>query len=230
MNDNIRMIVFDWDGTLVDSMGTKAQSFAESIIRSHPSLQKYRNDIQKTYFATRGTSRLDQLALVLNTYSCQQLSEPEKKQWSDLFTSLYSSVQSPLFSYTGLTLSELSHKYSLAISSSVPQADLIRTIEPYNLSRYFSYVLGFQSVEFKKGIGHFKYISEQSGLPLECMAMVGDGPEDIKVAHQAGVYAIGKADERIPASRDDLLKENPAEIINNINELVDHLAHLTRWG
>ena len=64
MNTQIEAIGFDWDGTLVDSMSVKAQSFAEAVIKFYPSLKDKREEIETLYFATRGNPRTYQLALV----------------------------------------------------------------------------------------------------------------------------------------------------------------------
>jgi phosphoglycolate phosphatase len=223
MKQDIRMIVFDWDGTLVDNMGVKAQSFAESVIQLHPDLDTFRKNIEQTYYQTRGSPRFDQLALIQDQYSLPQLSRQDRIKWSAAFTGLYSDKQSPLFSGVMQSLSTLSNKYKLSISSGVPQKDLDESVAQYGISKYFSHILGFRNDSFKKGISHFTYISEKSNIPLECMVMIGDGTEDIRVAKEAGVLAIGKADGRMPSTSEELLKENPARMIYNISELVRYI-------
>jgi beta-phosphoglucomutase-like phosphatase (HAD superfamily) len=57
---SIKIIGFDWDGTIVDSMRVKAESFAESVIESYPLMREKRKEIEKIYFETRGTLRIEQ--------------------------------------------------------------------------------------------------------------------------------------------------------------------------
>ncbi len=225
MNANqIKAIGFDWDGTLVDSMSVKSQSFAEAVIRFYPHLEKKQEEIGNLYLATRGTLRTHQLSLVQQKYRLNQLSDEEIKRWSDLFTSLNIDKKLPLFEDTIEVLRELkSRGYNLFLCSSVPQADLDKTLTQYPLGDYFEIVLGSRDGgKFRKGIPHLTYVSEKMGVSLDRIAFVGDGSDDVIGANEAGCLSIGKADRKIPYSKEEIQKSNPKIIVENLLELLTY--------
>jgi len=222
----IEAIGFDWDGTLVDSMSVKSQSFAESIIAFYPKLGGHRRKIEKLYHATRGNPRTYQLALVQKRYNLNQLSREKTQRWSDLFTSLYIDKKLPLFEDTIQVLDELKNRdYKLFLCSSVPQDDLERTLKMYPLENYFELTLGTRdNGKFKKGVPHLTYISKTISVPLDKIAFVGDGPDDVEGANEAGCFSIGKTNPKIPNSREEIQKNNPKLIIENLEELLTYFT------
>lgn len=220
----IKTIGFDWDGTLIDSMKVKSQSFAESVIRFYPDLGKKREKIKELYLATRGNPRIYQLAQIQEKYHLNPLSKTELQKWSDLFTSLYINEKIPLFDDALRVLDELKNRgYKLFLCSSVPQKDLDKTLKLYPVENYFEFILGTRDDgRFKKGIPHLTYISENMEIPLDKIAFVGDGPDDVKGANEADCFSIGKTDSKIPDSKEEIQKSNPKLIIGNLEELLNH--------
>ena len=215
-------IGFDWDGTLLDSMKIKSQSFAESFIRLYPNLSKERAEIENIFLANGGNPRNYQLNSVQKRFSLGKLSSEETQKWSDLFTSLYLDKKSLLFDDAIKVLDELKRRgYKLFLCSSVPQDDLNKTIKLYPLKDYFLEILGTRdNGKFRKGLPHFTYVSERIGVPLNKMAFVGDGSEDVKVANKAGCFSVGRVDPRLPSSKEEILKSNPKMVIEKLEELL----------
>jgi phosphoglycolate phosphatase-like HAD superfamily hydrolase len=223
----IHAIGFDWDGTLVDSMGVKAKCFAQSIIEAYPEVEKHRSEIESLFFANRGYPRLDQLRQVQERYGLAPFNNAKfgrwnDQFWSDLFTALYVSEDMPLFPDAIVALERLHSTYPLFLSSSVPQADLDWTLESYPIRDYFQIVLGSRDDgKFRKGLPHFSHVSERLSIPLDRMAYVGDGPADVRYAKEAGCYAIGKIDVRNPLSRAELEGCQPDMLMERLEELLD---------
>lgn len=222
--EKIYAIGFDWDGTLVDSMLVKSQSFAESVIKFYPDFKQARAEIEQMYLATRGNPRTYQLELVQKRYNLAKLSPKEMIDWSELFTSLYINRKLPLFADTLEVLDELKKRgYILFLCSSVPQNDLDKTLVQYPLDNYFAEMLGTKGM-FRKGIPHFTTVSKSIGVPLDRIAFCGDGADDVKGAEEAGCFSIGKADPKIPNSKEEIDKSNPKLIIASLRELLDHFS------
>ncbi|MFB6182174.1 MAG: HAD family hydrolase, partial [Candidatus Magasanikbacteria bacterium] len=210
---HIKAIGFDWDGTLVDSMIVKSQAFASAVIEFHPDLKNKDNEIKQIYLATRGNPRFDQLSWIEEYYDKEHLDQQEQQDWSDTFTGNYIDLNLPLFENTISTLGYLKDQgYRLFLASSVPQGDLDDTLENYEqlqpLDNYFTHILGTREVGedsnlptdgklFKKGVPHLTFISQELEVQTEEIAFVGDGPDDVKGANEAGAYSVGKADPRI---------------------------------
>lgn len=224
MTSKIKAVGFDWDGTLVDSIIFKSKCFAESVIKSYPSVEDNRKEIEELYLETRGNLRTHQLEKVQNKYNLKKLNNDKLEKWSDLFTKLYENQRSPLFKGTLEVLEALHQKnYSLFLCSSVPQKYLDETLEKYpKLKKYFDFILGTQERgEFKKGIPHLNFVSKRYELPTSKIAFCGDGERDIVGANEAGSFSIAKVDSRIPSSRENLKKHNPDLIINKLEELLE---------
>jgi len=225
----IKAIGFDWDGTLVDSMGVKSQSFSEAVIKFYPSLKKEIKEIKNLHLATRdnptrGNPRIYQLILVQKKYNLNELSNKETQKWSNLFTALYINEHLPLFDDTKKVLDELKHRnYAIFLCSSVPQNDLDKTLKLYPLENYFEVILGTRdNGKFRKGIPHFTFVSVKIGISLDKIAFVGDAADDINGANEAGCFSIGKIDSRISDSEKKIRKNNPRLIIKNLEELLTY--------
>lgn len=220
----IEAIGFDWDGTLVQSMTTKAKSFAEATIGVYPRLNKKREEIRRFYLATRGNPRTYQLALIQEKYHLNQLSDDDIQRWSDLFTSLYINKKLPLFDDTIRVLNELKKRgYKLFLCSSVPQDDLDKTLKLYPLENYFEVVLGTRNNgKFRKGIPHLTFVSQTLKIPLKKIAFVGDGPDDVKGANEAGCFSVGKVGSGMSDYIEDIKRNNPQLVIEKLEELLKY--------
>jgi phosphoglycolate phosphatase-like HAD superfamily hydrolase len=221
---NVDVIGFDWDGTLVDSMKVKSECFAEAVIRFYPKVKDARREIEKMFMDSRGTPRVQQLSLVQKKYGLDELSSTKTRNWSDAFTSLYIKKKLPLFEHTiGVLYNLKSRDYRLFLSSSVPQDDLENTLKAYPLQDFFEVILGSKdNGKFRKGLPHFSYVSQKIGIPLERMAFVGDGADDVKFANEAGCFSVGIADPRVPNSRADLEKSDAKVIIERLDEVLTY--------
>lgn len=221
---NIYVIGFDWDGTLVDSMSIKPQSFAQAVIEFYPALIDKRNELEKLYLAKRGNPRTYQLGLVQKKYNLVALSNEGICRWSNLFTSLYKDKKPSLFDDTIRTLEELkSRKYKLFLSSSVPQDELEEMLTSYTLEGYFNIVLGARKkTRFRKGVSHLTCVANYYEVPLRRLAFVGDGPTDVKMANKAGCFSVRKIDQRSPNSKTEIQKNNPKLVIKNLSELLTY--------
>ncbi|PIY97182.1 MAG: hypothetical protein COY66_00835 [Candidatus Kerfeldbacteria bacterium CG_4_10_14_0_8_um_filter_42_10] len=220
----IEAIGFDWDGTLVDSMSVKSRSFTEATIRFYPNLKEKAAEVVKLYLASRGNPRIDQLELIQAQYSLKKLSNDDLRKWSNLFTSLYLDKKTPLFADAIRVLNELKNRgYKLFLCSSVPQADLDKTLKRYPLDGYFEIILGTRdNGKFRKGLPHLTYVSKTIGVPLNKIAFIGDGPDDAKGANETGCYSVGIMDSRIPNSDKDIRKNNPDLVIEQLEELLNY--------
>lgn len=223
--EKIRVIGFDWDGTLVDSMAVKAEGFADSVIQFYPQLNDVHEEITELYLQTRGNPRTLQLNLVQNRYVLPELDKVGMEKWSDIFTASYLSKTLPLFEDATMALEELKRRgYRLFLSSSVPQADLDKTMEVYpGVKDYFEDVLGTKDEgKFRKGLPHLTYMSEKLQVPLSEIAFVGDAADDVRGANIAGCFSIGKIDSRSPTSREEIEESNPKLAIETLKDLLDY--------
>jgi len=224
-NKSIDAVGFDWDGTLVDSMKVKSECFAESIIKFYPKAKDARSEIEKLFMDSRGIPRVQQLALAQKKYFLPELASEKLQKWSDYFTSLYSKKKLPLFeSARGVLYSLKSRGYKLFLSSSVPQGDLEKSVKSYEIDHFFEIILGTKDQgKFRKGKPHFSYVSKQMKIPLNRMAFMGDGADDVRYAKESGCFSIGIADPRMPNSRQEIEKAEPDVLIERLDKALTYL-------
>ncbi len=180
--DRIKVCLFDFDGTLVDTMGHFAD-LAASIIK-----QKYTipfGKARKDYLQTSGIPFFQQLEILFpdkkeNSLLADEFEEKKK----DLFFSEHFSKD------TIETMEALkSHGLQIAISSGNFKDLVNEFLDRGNLK--FHYILGFEK-NFAKGEAHFHFIQEQTGCSKQELLFVGDSLKDAEKAAEYGVPFIGK--------------------------------------
>ncbi|MFH1588983.1 MAG: HAD hydrolase-like protein [archaeon] len=233
--NKIKLFMFDYDGTLRDSMnpnvkGAKPQAFAESIVEFHPELSDKKEDIKKIYLETSGLNRFIQLREVEKRLSDFDIYPIKEKNWSERFNHHVKEEEIPLFEDVNETIIELKERgYLVAVGSSVPQKYLEKILNYHShLSVRFDLILGNQKwhkgesevSNFIKGVPYIAYACGKFDLKPKQIAYVGDAKEDISHGNEAGVYTIGKYDERIPKTKTILEAEKPNLLIKDLSEIL----------
>jgi len=234
---NVKVILFDYDGTLRDSMnpgvpGTKPSAFSRAVVDFQPSLVGQEDVIKQLYFETSGKNRIWQLHFVEERLRVtSSVPASEEKAWSDKFNSYIDERGMPLFLGAKETVSSLSDcRYIVGIGSSVPQEHLEVIINYHpGLVERLDFMLGNRSLSkaegieanFVKGIAYFSFIMGKYNVQPHEIALVGDAPKDMEAGYGAGAFTIGKVDTRIPGRREILAQGQPDLLIDDLSELLD---------
>ncbi len=237
MNANdVEVLVFDYDGTLRDSMnpdvpGTKPSAFARSVVEYQPSLNGREKEIAQIYFDTSGTNRVRQLHIVEERLRITApVPADQEKEWSRCFDSYIDEKKMPLFSDALPVVSALKQRgYTLSIGSSVPQAHLEEVVRyNLNLKAHFDFILGNQKwnknpgdgANFIKGLPYIAYVCGKYGVIPNQVAFIGDAPEDMKERFESGTYTVGRIDTRIPGRREVLAVHSPDLLVETLTEML----------
>ena len=206
---SIKSLLFDWDGTLVDSahLGLAAfeKTFSElGVVFAHEVYEaKYSPNWYSTYEALGLPKDLWQVA-------------------DDLWIRHYGEQSAPLIEGVGETLLALRGKgYQLGIVSSGSKSRVGREVQQSVLKDAFSVIICNEDIANKKPDpeGLVLAMREINVAPSQC-AYVGDAPEDIEMGRRGNVLTVGvrstyPSSARVPAANPDLYLER-------ISELVDH--------
>ncbi len=214
MNTPIRTVVFDLDGTLIDSRRDIAAAVNYTLTNSG------RTALSESVIASfvgDGAAALVQRATGLEPGA------PELGRLLDDFRTFYT-AHATVFTqvYPGVreTLIELDGSaYSVALCTNKPRATTERVLLELDLGRHFEVVVCADDLPVKKpDPGPLLHIAKRLGVMPHEMVMVGDGPQDVNCGKAAGARTVGvtygiKNREEVAAAEPDALIDGLPEIL-----------------
>lgn len=216
--DAVRVLIFDLDGTLVDSAHDLALSVNAALNElGRPPLPHH----EVFSFVGHGAPVLIQRALGDNA------SEQECRRGLEFFLTFYRAhMLDNTIAYPGVRegLEQLSC-FSLAVLTNKPVRFSREILEGLGLAHYFRFIYGGNSFARKKPdpIGVETLLRDFGATAREAM-IVGDSEVDIQTARNAGTWSCGVT-YGLGSHR---LGECPPDIlVNRLDELPAHLANHT---
>lgn len=211
MNDHrqITALIFDWDGTLVDSahLGLVAfeKTFAELGV-------PFAHDIYEAKYSPNWYSTYEALGL-------------SKEQWQiadDLWIRHYGEQSAELIEGAGETLLSLHRRgYQLGVVSSGSRSRVCREIEQSVLTNAFNVIVCNEDIVNKKPHPEgLELAMERLNVSAFQCAYVGDAPEDIEMGRSGNVVTIGVRSGYPSSSR--VLSAKPDLYLESLFELRDH--------
>jgi len=206
----VRVLIFDLDGTLIDSKLDLALSVNAMLVNAgraeiaHESIYALVGNgapvlVRRALGDGATEAEVDAaLAYFLSYYRAHMLDE----------TVLYPGVLECLEKLDGRALAVLTNK---------PARFSREILDGLGVSRYFQYVYGGNSFDKKKPhpIGVTTLLEHFSASPRDAM-VIGDSEVDMQTARNAGTWACGVTyglgSDRLPLSAPDLLLDNLAEL------------------
>ena len=178
--ESISVILFDWDGTLVDSaqLGLTAyeRAFAElGVPFDH-----------ETYQAVYSPNWL-------NVYEGLGLPKEHWQRADELWTHHYDQQSAKLIEGAGETVAEIRQKgYRFGVVSSGNDCRVNREIKELGLDGFFEVVICHEQIRNRKPHPEGIEIAlQQLGVTPIQTAYVGDSPEDIEMGKRAKVFTVG---------------------------------------
>lgn len=182
MKINPFVVVFDFDGTLVDSMTDFAR--IASRIMAHC----FGCDPEWAHNKYRETSGLPFPYQIEKIFPGDQRNKKAVEEFVSEKLSLYQSY--PFYEDVEPALSWLkSNDLKLAISSNNDEGLIRRKIKP--LEAYFDKIFGFHD-GFLKGKAHFDRIKEELNCSEKEVIFIGDSLNDARVARENNIPFIGR--------------------------------------
>jgi phosphoglycolate phosphatase len=115
--------------------------------------------------------------------------------------------------------------HSLVICSNYPQKIVDLIVDKHHLRRYFSQVVGGDTLPVcKPDPGHLVYSVEASGRDLSGAIMICDNLIDIKAAKAASIPIIAYPKDEI--MKEQMQKFHPEIFIESLQEIPDALEQL----
>jgi phosphoglycolate phosphatase len=175
-------VIFDFDGTLVDSMDVFANIAAEIMPKHYPINF---DTARAMYMETSGLPFFQQLESLFPNHKANAKASEEFES-----TKLEGYYDRPLFTDTVDTLKHLrTNGMKVVVSSNNFQELVDAFVEKAGME--MDLVLGFKP-GFAKGADHFKYIEQTLNTNKQQMLFVGDSMKDAEKARDFGLDFVGK--------------------------------------
>ncbi|MFX0209742.1 MAG: HAD family hydrolase [Candidatus Hodarchaeota archaeon] len=181
----IRYILFDFDGTIVDSMPFLEKNAVLLLTKFYNFSSK---EAQQKYRETTGLPFVQQMEIIspnnahLNSEIVHNF---EKMKIEKIY-------EQRLFSESYEVLKELkSRKYWLGISSGSFEEIIAEYIRKENISVLIDDIMGWKP-GFEKGKDHFDFISSKYNLNSSEIVFIGDSLNDARRAKSNGILFIAK--------------------------------------
>ena len=196
MSENDIAVVFDFDGTLIDSKEVKIENYVRAFYDIFRVDARFRETVYESCRHTAGANRFVQLEDTLNRLGIEA-TEEERERWSKRYSELNReslSVIGEFPSVRGLLEKLKERGFSIFAASGILHEEFRRELEKRNLAGYFKEIKGGDKEGFLKSLKerNFKRI-----------IFVGDTKYDGRAAEKAGVefFKIENNDDILRLSR-----------------------------
>lgn len=184
MKDVVRTVLFDWDGTLLDSFPSGYR--ASIAVLQHFGIEIDRERFLETYSP--------------NWYESYRMLGVPEEEWDNadqLWRKTYHQQTSELFPFVAAMLERLrAAGFSLGIVTSGNRDRVGRELDRFGLRETFAAVVCFEDTHEKKPhpAPLVRGIERIRATP-ETTVYVGDRPEDIFMGRQVGTFTVGVESE-----------------------------------
>ena len=205
-------VLFDWDGTLIDSY--HADTSAYLAMFQEMGISWGIRELEKHYSP--------------NWYQVYRAARLPKKRWEDadrLWRAFYAKHRPKLIAGARRVLARLRGSHRLGLVTSGDRDRVTRQLREFRLTEHFlARVCSGDTLHKKPHPEPLRLALRQMALDPAACVYVGDAPQDIEMARRAGVRAIGvlgpfPTEKRLRASK-------PEWLLASIEELPETLKLL----
>ncbi len=219
--DNIKLIAFDLDGTLLDSVPDLAVAADQAVQQlGFPAV----SEAQVRDYVGNGADILIGRALSQSLTIDPTLDETLRVKARELFDQFYDATGhqlSHLYANVKSTLEALAQAgYTLAVVTNKPSRFVPDILAQHGIAHLFSDVLGGDAFADKKpNPVALNWLLEKHHLTAPQMLMVGDSKNDILAARNAGCHSFGLTygynhGEPIADAGPDFVADDIGELLN----------------
>jgi HAD superfamily hydrolase (TIGR01549 family) len=212
-NSDIRAVLFDWDGTLLDSFHADSSAYLAMF---------------KKMGIPWGLAELAQ-HYTPNWYDVYRAAGLHRRNWDaadEAWRAHYSTHRPKLIPGTRRVLADVGARYRLGLVTSGDRDRVLRQLREFRLTRLFrARICSGDTPHKKPHPGPLRLALERLKFRASECVYVGDSPQDVQMAQRAGVRVIGvlgpfPTEKRLRAAKPDLL-------LNSIKELPAALLQLS---
>lgn len=210
------LVVFDWDGTLIDSTATIARSIQQAAADLGLAVPDY-----ETASHVIGLGLHDALARAVPDLPPERTSE-----FAAHYRYHYLATESSLELFAGVRelLAWLGRTKTLAIATGKSRAGLSRALEATQLGPLFAATRCADQTTPKPHPAMLLELAAELGVDAERILMIGDTTHDLQMASAAHAHAVGVTYGA--HTREQLAACNPLALVDSIEDLARWMGHL----
>lgn len=208
-----RIIIFDFDGVIVESNAIKDNAFLALYL---PYGEGAAHRAQEIHMKNPGASRFEKFAMIQEALFGRAITPGESCDLGQRFSALcFNAVCAcPMVAGAEQFLKTYFERVTLALASATPEEELVAIVEKRGLARYFRHTCG----KPRSKVENLRHILNCESLRPNEAVFVGDHSSDRDAAEQCGVAFV----RRVTDLNDAEAQTSPE--IMNIMQLVDLLA------
>ncbi len=215
-NSRYQLLIFDWDGTLMDSAGKIVHCFQAAM--------------QDLGLPMRDAEHISQQIGLGLAEAAAQLYPEDSMAQHKLLTDRYrhhffnSDIKPPLYAGINELIPNLKQQgYTLAVATGKSRRGLERSFQEAGLKAYFSASRSAEETRSKPDPLMLMELMQEFNMPAEKTLMIGDTSFDMDMGNAAGVTTI--AVDYGTHSREQLLACKPNECWSSLLDLPEWLTN-----
>ncbi len=212
---NLKLVIFDWDGTIMDSVSKIVLSMQRAAKRE--SLSVPSDQAVKDIIGLSLAPAIEQLFSNISHEKVASLVLAYKAEYEILDTTPSVLFEGIIDVFELLT----ERKIKIAIATGKSRPGLARLIAQANVGHYFCDSMTADEAHSKPHPQMIEDIITRQGVLKDEVIMIGDSALDLTMANNAGVKSIGVSYGAHDAVK--LQTCNPLGVVDNAKELLDRL-------
>lgn len=216
MSKNYELLIFDWDGTLADSIGRIVEAMAEAAMRA--------GEAQSDEGAVKGIIglALDEAIATLYPHLDARQVGVFRQHYADVYMAL-DQQPSPLFDGVVESLEAFRHEgYRLAVATGKARRGLDRVLRANGWEGYFDITRAADETRGKPHPLMLEEILAHCRVEPGRALMVGDSAFDLQMASNAGMHSVAVGYGAMPLRA--LVEFGPQVCIEHFSQLREWLA------
>ncbi len=214
--DRLKLLVFDLDGTLIDSARDLANSVNAAL--EHMGRPHLKEETIATYVGNGAAMLVRQALAAENNIAPDEVHDEELATAYHYFLEHYRAHNLDFtYAYDGVmdSLRALYQRFAMAILTNKPVRPARRICEGLGMAQFFRVIYGGDSFPLKKPdpMGLNAIIAETGVRPDETL-MIGDSKVDVQTARNAGAWSLGC---QFGFGPQNLHEEMPDILVNHAN-------------
>ena len=187
---NIKAIIFDFDGVLVESVDIKTEAFAE-LFKDYP---EHIEEIKQHHILNGGISRYEKIRHYYKNILKISLSDKRFQELCDYYSRLVMDkvISAPSVTGANVLIEKCFGHYQMFIISGTPESEMREIVKKRKLTVYFDGIFG--SPRRKDEI--IKEIIRRYNFKPDQIIFIGDSVNDLEASKLTGIHFLARVPEQ----------------------------------